>query len=166
MDIKGLSCKVKETVIRYKYAAIVLAIGLLLLLIPGKSVKEQKAIKENEPTQQTVSAESLSQILQAIEGAGKVEVLLSVSSGEKTVYQTDVDQVNGGEGSNRTQTVIITDSQRNEAGLVSQVIPPTYLGAVIVCQGADSAAVRFAVTQAVAKITGLGADKICVLKMK
>ena len=38
-------------------------------------------------------------------------------------------------------------------------------GCVVVCEGADSAAVRLDVTNAVAAYTGLGSDKICVMKM-
>jgi len=49
---------------------------------------------------------------------------------------------------------------------VQQVNPPTYLGAVIVCQGADSASVRLAIVSAVGSVTGLSTDKITVLKMK
>ena len=39
-------------------------------------------------------------------------------------------------------------------------------GAVIVCSGADDARVRLDVTNAVAAYTGLGSDKITVMKMK
>ena len=66
----------------------------------------------------------------------------------------------------KTDTVTVTDAQRNESGLIRQVNPPVYKGAVIVCQGADNAAVRLAIVDAVGKATGLGADKISVLKMK
>ncbi len=38
-------------------------------------------------------------------------------------------------------------------------------GCVVICEGADSAAVRLDVTNAVAAHTGLGSDKICVMKM-
>ena len=111
--------------------------------------------------------ETLTEILQSIQGVGKVQVLLSIASGEKTVYQTDSDTAASGDSNSiKIETVIVTDSQRNETGLISQINPPVYLGAIIVCQGADSAAVKLAVTQAVSKITGLGADNICVLKMK
>ena len=55
---------------------------------------------------------------------------------------------------------------RKQTGLVQQVNPPTYLGAVIVCQGADSASVRLAIVEAVGSVTGLSTDKITVLKMK
>ena len=39
-------------------------------------------------------------------------------------------------------------------------------GAVVVCQGADDAQIRLNVTNAVAAYTGLGSDKITVMKMK
>ena len=47
-----------------------------------------------------------------------------------------------------------------------QVNPPTYLGAIIICEGADDANIRLAVVDAVSKVTGLGANRISVLKMK
>ncbi len=39
-------------------------------------------------------------------------------------------------------------------------------GAVIVCQGAEDVSVRYCVTNAVSAYTGLGSDKIRVIKMK
>ena len=54
----------------------------------------------------------------------------------------------------------------NETGLIKQVNPPKYLGALIVCQGADDPSVRLAVSQAVASVTGISTDRISVLKMK
>ena len=41
---------------------------------------------------------------------------------------------------------------------------PVYLGAVVVCQGAGSGGVRLAVTEAVAALTGLPADRITVVQ--
>ena len=61
---------------------------------------------------------------------------------------------------------MLTDSHRDQVGLVRQTIPPIYQGAIILCQGADSAAVRLAIIQAVAGATGLTSDRITVLKMK
>ena len=85
----------------------------------------------------------------------------------KTLYQTD-DSTSYSDTSNTTRidTVTVTDDTRNQTGLIQQVIPPTYQGAIVVCQGADSPAVRLAIVEAVSKVTGLGADRISVLKMK
>ena len=45
-----------------------------------------------------------------------------------------------------------------------KTVSPQYLGAVVVCDGADSPQVQLAVTQAVAQFTGLSTDRISVLK--
>ena len=162
MDIKRISSKLVTLIDKYKYAILVLFIGLILLWIPTNRTKTQnidpvisEAVKHEALTQ-----ESLAQILQSVEGAGKVKVLLSTGAGEQTIYQTDTDH------NSSNNTVIVTDSERNESGLIQQINPAAYKGAVIVCQGADSPAVRLAITQAVSKVTGLGTDAICVLKMQ
>lgn len=169
MEVKGLAGKLQGIVKKYKYALLVLVIGLALLMLPGKSTENEQAASQSEQKThgQVLDTDALTEILQSIQGAGKVQVLLSIASGEETLYQADSDISNSGDGSStKTQTVILTDSQRNEYGLISQINPPIYQGAIVVCQGADSASVRLAITQAVAKITGLKTDAICVLKMK
>ena len=61
---------------------------------------------------------------------------------------------------------MITDSNRNETGLIHQRNPPKYQGAIILAMGADDPAVKLAIVDAVSNVTGLGADKISVLKMQ
>ena len=111
--------------------------------------------------------ESLSDILSQIKGAGNVRVLLTLQRGEETIYQTDSHTTEGSDSySAQIDTVMITGSERGQSGLIKQINPPIYLGAIVVCQGADSPSVRLAVVEAVSKVTGLGADRISVLKMK
>ena len=169
MDIKKLTEKLTHTINKYKYAVIVLAVGLLLLMLPSKSKGNEPVISAERSNTggEHIEIQALTEILESIQGAGEVRVLLSTASGEKTLYQTNTDTSVAGEETNtKTETVILTDSERNERGLVSQIIPQKYQGAIVVCQGADNSTVKLAITQAVAKITGLGADAICVLKMK
>lgn len=111
--------------------------------------------------------ERLAEILSHVAGAGKVQVLLTEATGAQTFYQENRDSAEGNQNkSTRTDTVILSDSSRGQTGLVSQINPPTYLGAIVLCQGADQSAVRLAITEAVANATGLGYHKISVLKMK
>lgn len=155
---------------KYRYVALVLLAGLILMLLPegGEDRKEEQSrTVEIQETQPTCLQDSLEDILSQIEGAGKVQVLLTEAAGERTVYQTDEDiSTNAETSSVRRETVILSGADRAENGLVQQVNPPTYLGAIVVCQGADRAAIRLAVVEAVAKATGLTSDKITVLKMK
>lgn len=161
MDIrKQLINLVKE----YKYVALILAIGILLMLLPEKQdMPDSAPVQSSEDNLQT----QLEEILSQIRGVGKVRVLLTVESGERTLYIRDEDRSESSENSQtRSQAVIITDSDRAQQGLISQVLPPSYLGAVIVCQGGDQPEVKLAVVEAVCDAVGLTADKISVLKMK
>jgi stage III sporulation protein AG len=143
---------------RYRYVLIVVAVGLILMLLPGGSTSKQEQPQQIQETEADFATE-LAEILSKIKGAGKVEVMLTTAQGQETCYQTD------SRGEDQS-TVTITDSARNETGLIRQVNPPTYLGAIIVCQGGDDPGVRLAIVESVAKVTGLGADRISVMKMK
>lgn len=167
MDWIALREKAADLLKKYRYALLVLLLGLALMLLPGK--REDGGTEHTEVStvlEQTDISEQLARILSRIQGAGEVEVMLTVAAGEQTVYQTDEDITGGVDGSSRSDTVIITDAERTQSGLISQVNPPKYQGAIIVCQGAESPAVRLAIVEAVSRVTGLGADRISVLKMK
>lgn len=151
--------KIKNFAGKYRYAVLVLAVGMVLMLLPTSGEKTDEAEEVPQVQENADVARELEEILGQIDGVGKVKVMLTVASGETTVYQFDEN------GENR-DTVIITDSSRSEAGLIQQVNPPVYLGAIVVCQGGDSAVVRLDVIEAVSKVTGLGTDRISVLKMK
>lgn len=163
MDWIGTKEKLRDFLKRYWYVVLVLAVGLILMAIPTGNqeaeVSEQPIIPDNPALQ-----EQLEDILMQIRGAGKVKVLLTESCGAQTVYQTDQDTRR--EGSGNVKTVIVTDADRNQNGLIYRIDPPVYLGAVIVCQGGDSAAVKLAIVEAVSSVTGLSSDRITVLKMK
>lgn len=167
MELNRILNKLKEALLKYKYALIILLIGISFLLIPERRVEQTQRPEESTMETNYLSSESISAILQSVEGAGQVRVLLSVASGEEILYQADQDSsVSDDNHSTKTETVILMDTNRVESGLIKQINPPQYLGAIVVCQGADNPTVKLAITQAVSKIVGLSSDKICVLKMK
>lgn len=151
---------------KYRWAAVILLIGLMLMALPqGKEAESapEGAAQAAEPDLQ----QELEDLLGRLEGAGKVRLLLTTAAGAETHYQTNEDlSKTADSGDKRVETVVITGADRSESGLVQRIDPPQYLGAVVLCQGADSAAVRLAVVEAVAAATGLTSDKISVLKMK
>ena len=167
MDRVAVGKKILEFGQKYRYALLVLLIGLGLMLLPGTEKKSQTSEKQQTQEVESVDiSQQLEEILCQIQGAGKVQVMLTVAEGEKIMYQTDEDLASGDSGTSRWDTVIITDADKAQSGLIQQVIPPVYRGAIVVCQGAHNAAVRLAIVEAVSNITGLGADKISVVKMK
>lgn len=168
MELKHQFVKFPEIIRKYRYAIGILLLGFVLMMLPGKSESTGSAPAETMVVSEQLTVEQrLAKILSSVQGVGEVEVMLSVATGERTVYQTDTDTaVNSESSSIRSDTVIVSDSDRNEAGLVTQVDPPVYLGAIVVCQGGGDPSVRLAVVDAVSKYTGLGANQISVLEMK
>ena len=59
---------------------------------------------------------------------------------------------------------LLVDGGSAEEPVVTRTVYPTYRGALVVCQGGDQADVKLAVTEAVAALTGLSADRITVAK--
>lgn len=100
---------------KYKYLLLVLFVGVILLLLPGRSAAADVYAASASASDREARLE---EVLSKIDGAGRVSVLCSET------------------------------------------------GVAVVCDGADSAVVRLAVTQAVTSYTGCGSDRITVLKMK
>ena len=99
-------------------------------------------------------------------GAGKVEVLLTRSAGEEIIYQTDQDSnIDDTRKTIKNSTVTTSDSNRNQTGLIRQINPERYQGAIVLCQGASDPNICLAIVDAISKATGLGANNISILEM-
>lgn len=151
---------------RYRYAALVLLLGVGLMILPREN-QEPAA----EPVEQAESADDtearLEQLLGQIDGAGRVRVMLTLREGIRYTYQTD-DQSRTEQDRQEQEhtTVLISDGDGTEAPVIAATAYPVYLGAVVVCEGADSAFVKLNIVNAVSDLTGLGSDRISVIKMK
>ena len=167
MDWMSVTGKIQALAGRYKYVLLILLAGIMLMSLPEA---REEPIKPDAPLPETGSrskSEELEEILTQIDGVGKVRVMLTEAAGSETIYQTDEDRNQSSDAEDlRVETVIISGSDRTEKGLVRTIVPPVYLGAIIVCQGGDSPVVRLSVIQAVSNVTGIGTDRITVVKMK
>lgn len=157
-----------EYIKKYRYIILIIIAGIILLRIPETNSEEPIFVQQEAENASALPLEdALAQILSMIEGAGRVEVLLTQSKGEEILYQTDVDQSSSENSQEiRKDTVLISNDDRSETGLIRQRNPPVYQGAIILCQGADKAGIRLSIVEAVMGVTGLTSDKITVLKMK
>ena len=153
--------KILRAIRENPYVLILLFLGILLLLLPtGKNGSTAETAEKQTgdivPPGFSVleEQERLRQTLESISGVGKSRVLLSLRGTERRELAfSDGEAIIVSMGSGRQQAV--------ESGYIY----PEYLGAVVVCQGADNARVRLHVYDAVSAFTGLGADSIQVLKM-
>ena len=142
MEIGKWPEKIAGLLKKYKYPIILLCIGMILMGLPSFSGEKEPAAGETAavPTSPEPGVqEELEQILKNIYGAGDVKVMLTISQGEKTLYQTDVvSGITENSQDTDTDTVIVSDGDGGEEGLVQQKLSPVYQGAIVLCQGADS----------------------------
>lgn len=175
-DWKELPRKLGALLKKYKYAALVFVIGVAILLLPiGKSeTKTEAAQTPQERSDDAYVSElesKLSALLSQMQGAGSVQVMLTLESGSRTEYQTDTQITSDTGGSeNRSseerKTVILSEGSAYDKAAVSAVRYPRFQGAVIVSEGADLPTVRLDLVRAVAALTGLNSSQITVIKLK
>lgn len=153
---------------QYKYAVLVVLIGVGLLLWPSGTDEPESLLPRQESTARDLEAE-MADILGTVSGVGQVRVLLTVDSdGERQLAQ-DTELSYRGEStapedySRRSETVLV-DGGSGDAVVVTRTVYPTYRGALVVCQGGDRADVKLAVTAAVSALTGLSSDRVTVAK--
>lgn len=157
---------------RKKYAPVLLVglIGVVLLLWPKSQTEAQQGKADgDENTAFTLSQteRQLQTLLSGIDGAGRVELMLSLETGEQTIYQQDYRRTADDSGqTEQTTTVFTAQSGSSKLPLVCKTQLPVYRGAVVVCEGAERASVRLAIIEAVGALTGLRSDRITVVKMK
>jgi stage III sporulation protein AG len=161
------------------FVMVVLLVGLVLILWPTGS---QASKKETANSSKTPSAEftlssmenHIAAALSQIQGAGKVTFVLTLKCGTEQVLAKDETEshTTGSNGDapelsseHSAATVIISSGGGTETPVTLKYIYPEYLGALVVAEGADDAAVRLQLTRAVSGLTGLGTDKIVVTKM-
>lgn len=137
--------------------------GAALLLIPiggsqqGKaSEKQAAAVGVSAPSFDIEAQEKrLADLVSKIEGAGRVRALLSADG---SVSRTLAE--------NGEQPLVLSLGGQGEGVVELKYAFPSYLGAVVVCDGAQDPAVRLEITDAVRAFTGLKSDKISVIKMQ
>lgn len=165
-----LARRAKEVLGKYRYVLILLLVGVLLLALPTGGEKsdvprsaEARAGGEETALSWTGLEERLEKALSQIEGAGEVQVVLTLKEGPRQVL---AQEGKVGENSHETTTVLSTPSSGVKEPVTVQELGPSYQGALVVAQGGDDPQVRLALSQAVSALTGLGADKITICKGK
>ena len=152
----------------YKYVILAVLLGVVLLLLPdGKAAEEEKTAHLADFDRTLVQRE-MEGILSAIDGAGRLRLMLTVGGGGELELAQDreLTQKQGGsadEYSDKTETVVLGSGSSAEV-VVTQSRYPEYVGALVVCEGGGSAAVRLEITQALCALTGLPSDRISVIK--
>ena len=161
--------KWRDILKKYRFAALVALAGVVLMLLPGKedSVPDTETA-EGETFSLEETEQRMAEVLGAMDGVGRVQVMLTLRSGEALSLAEDSSATLGSGGDVRQDSQVLTvnrGSGRQEV-VVTQRLYPTYQGAVVVCQGAGDSRVRLRVLETVSVLTGLSSDKISVVQWK
>lgn len=121
----------------------------------------------------------LSELLTRVEGAGKVEVIITLRSSIERVVEKDIGtqqsetQETDAQGGNRTVgsastnegTVYVTEGS-SSAPYVVKTISPAVEGVVVLAQGAGIGSVSNELSEAVQVLLGIEAHRVKILKME
>lgn len=145
-----------------------IGMGCILLSSFGSSKPE----KEQPEVSQTVTQEEyrlaleeqLTQMLGAISGVGKVQVLVTLGGSEEYQYaRTDERTVS--DSQMRSSTSYVTVGGSSKEPLLESVSHPAITGVVVACDGGASSSVQEAVYKAVGVACGLTTAQIYVTKL-
>lgn len=120
--------------------ALIIIIFLFSLTDSGSKSAEPAAdaavLSEIDEYEQRLE-ERLAEIIGTIEGTGEVHIMITLERTEENLY------------SDRETSVTAT-------------ITPTIRGALVICEGSENVIVRQKVTDAVCKVLGISAARVCV----
>lgn len=174
--------------IRKEHWIVLLLAGILIMTVvfPSKKDTDIPIMTESDTTDSESPAqeiqryeEKLETLLEQMEGAGQVKVMITESVSRENVVEKDTPYTiqmsqNGSDDENGTKsqqenreetTVYERDDQGNESPYVKKSLAPQIEGVLVLAQGGDNAVVAANITEAVMALFSIEAHKIKVMKM-
>ena len=129
----------------------------------AENTDSRTAVKEYEEKME----KKLEQTLSLISGIGACKVMVTVDSGEESVYSSDTETdsqsgENNSSSSQKSSYVIVDDG--GQKPLLEKEIEPKIRGVIVVCEGADDVYVRQAVMDSLKAGLGISSANVSVVK--
>ena len=145
----------------------------------NKSNSSKVLAETNASTTTTDDLETkLEDILESINGVGKVKVLIKYSESSTVVAMYNettsesTSKENNGDGTTKDVTetenkkeIVYSDENGENKPITEKVVMPVIEGAIITAQGANNANTKASIVSAVEAVTGLAVHKIQVFEM-
>ncbi len=157
--------------------SLILIIGAVVVLV-GLVLSEFNSHEPETTEDNTLCAQeyikktekNLEKLLGEIEGAGEVNVMLTVDTCYENVYAKSYDTKgqkteNGTENELSEEYIIVKKGSNNEECLVIKVYEPTVKGVAVIAEGADSIRVKTAITDTVCALFNISTAQVSVEKM-
>lgn len=154
-----------------------LALVSVLLMMIGGSFDRKTAVKEENPQTVTVAAADeplsvavdLEQILSKIDGAGKVDVMISWDGDVEETYayheeRSESQKEDGSAEKSEKRELVLTDGDQNPVVIARKY--PKAEGVLVVAEGAGNDLVRERLLEAVASYLSIGKNRIEITVME
>ena len=141
-------------------------------------IDTSKVLAKTDSSQQDNLENNLEDILETINGVGKVKVLIKYSESSTVVamYNETISESttkeNDGDGGTKDvketenkKEIVYTDEDGTNKPITEKVVMPVIEGAIVTAQGAGNANVKASIVSAVEAVTGLAVHKIQVFEM-
>jgi stage III sporulation protein AG len=174
--------KLKEVFLEFsknkKNIVLLVCAVLALLLLVVSEFTNNESVEKNEKTSGYVSSaayieeqeEKLKELLETIDGAGQVEVMITLESCYENVYLKDknlkTESGNGDFKEESDETYIMAKTSSNtQEGVIIKVYEPVVKGVAVVATGGDSEKVKMAIIETVSAVFNIDSTNISVEKM-
>ena len=142
------------------------------------TIDASKVLAQTTSSQQDELEGKLEDILESMNGVGKVKVLIKYSESSTIVamynetISESISKENDGDGGTKDvkeienkKEIVYSDEDGTNKPITEKVVMPVIEGAIITAQGAGNANVKASIVSAVEAVTGLAVHKIQVFEM-
>lgn len=145
---------------RARLAVLLGAAAMLFLLLSELFTSSEKpaaasAVPADEGTYRQQLEQQLSDLIAQVEGAGRTTVMITLESGEETIYALDT--LSG--QTQQQQTHVLLD---DGTALAQTVCTPRVCGVAVVCEGGGDVRVAVRITELVGALLDVPSNRICV----
>lgn len=171
-DIKAMFSALKEKIPKNKRVIIIVAVCIAamaaIMLSEFCEPKTEPKFQSEDIEAQTKN--QLVKILENINGAGRVEVMLTFESSQEKIYAYDTDEnidsekEKGEERKTKSEHIIIKN-ENGEDGLKVKDIYPQIRGVAVVCDGGDDPIIKGQIISMISALFNINSTKISVAKM-
>ena len=160
--------KLSEKLKKDKKLLLTVAAGILgIVFIVISEFIPKSSYKNSVSSYEETLEKRLESIISSVDGAGRVQVMVTLDTSEQTQYAKDEKEnsKSGDKSSEKSyeKKFVLTD---DDGGVVLKTTEPEVRGVIVVCDGGDNAAVKNGITSAVRAALSVDSNKITVLKMK
>ena len=135
------------------------ALGAVFCTRAKTTATSTKSSASSEKAYQAQLEEQLTTLIEQISGAGKTIVMVTLESGEETIYATDTQS---GQTQSQETHILLDDG----SALAETTYLPTVCGVAVVCDGGGDVRVAARITELVRALLDLPANHICVEQRK